>query len=253
MSKTPKKDEFFVGYNAKLSSADRRAMILTAGIGLVGVALGGAKAAVHQQGWGSGDWDMGEVRDIEGIVEQTPYPVLRTAALDGQMRSVSLVCSSKCGASAILAPYEGKPVWVRGTVISRGRHRLLAVVDNQDWLGDAKNAVAAPPVEEEYLGLAALNGEILDAKCWAGAMRPGSGKTHKACASLCIRMGGTPWFVAKDKAGKRAIFVLTGPEGEPLREEVLAMVGEPVRASGKLMRRDDLVQFRVDPAVIQAV
>jgi hypothetical protein len=169
------------------------------------------------------------------------------------MRSVSLVCSNKCGVSAQLAQFDGKPVWVRGSVIARGRHRLLAVVSDAEWVGPAQNASPVGAVQEEYLGRAALNGEILDAKCWTGAMRPGEGKTHKACASLCIRMGGTPWFLAKDKAGKRAVFVLTGPKGEPLRDEILPLVGEPVRASGRLIRRDDLVQFRVDPRTIHSV
>ncbi len=248
-----RKNNFFVGYHDRLHKPDRRAMVLAGGAGLFAAALAGAKLAVHQQAWGSGNWDQQKTIVIEGVVEQSPYPVLRTAVLDGQMRSVSLVCSSKCGVSAQLELLEGKSVWVRGSVIARGRHRLLAVVENADWIGETQNVQNIPAVTEDYLGRAALSGEILDAKCWSGAMRPGSGKTHKACASLCIRMGGTPWFLARDKNGKRAVFVLTGPKGEPLREAILPLVGEPVRVSGRLVRRDDLVQFRVDPAAIQSV
>ncbi len=244
---------FFVGYHDRLPKTDRRTMIITGAAALVGAAVFGAKLAVHQQARGSGQWDQGKIVDLTGMVEQSPYPVLRTASLDGQMRSVSLVCSNKCGVAAQLAEFEGQPVWVRGTVISRGRHRMLAVVSNAEWVGPAQGVTHPPKVQEEYLGRAALNGEILDAKCWTGAMRPSSGKTHKACASLCIRMGGTPWFLAKDKAGRRVVFVLTGPDGEPLRDEVLPLVGEPVRASGRMIRRDDLVQLRVDPRRIQSV
>ena len=250
---TKSKDTFFVGYADKLPPIDRRTMVILGGAGIAGSALIGAKLAVHQQARGNGTWDQSKMVDLTGMVEQSPYPVLRTASLDGRMRSVSLVCSNKCGVSAQLAQFEGKPVWVRGSVIARGRHRLLAVVSNAEWVGPAQNAAPVRAVQEEYLCRAALNGEILDAKCWTGAMRPGEGKTHKACASLCIRMGGTPWFLAGDKAGKRAVFVLTGPNGEPLRDEVLPLVGEPVRASGRLIRRDDLVQFRVDPRTMHSV
>ncbi len=249
----PGKNNFFVGYNAKLPRPDRRAMVLAGSAGLVGAALAGAKLAVHQRALGDGNWDQQKTITVEGVVEQSPYPVLRTAALDGKMRSVSLVCANKCGVDAQLAPLEGKSVWVRGSVISRGRHKLLAVVENAEWIGTAETTQHLPPVTEEYLGRAALSGEILDAKCWSGAMRPGEGKVHKACATLCIRMGGTPWFVAKDKKAKRAVFVLTGPEGQPIRQEVLPLVGEPVRVAGRLFRRDDLVQFRIDPAAIQSV
>jgi len=247
------KDNFFVGYHTKLPLPDRRAMILTGGAGLMGAALAGAKLAVHQQSRGSGKWDQDKIVTLHGRVEQSPYPVLRTSALDGQMRSVSLVCSSKCGVSAQLSYYGDQPVWVRGSVIERGRHRLLAVVSDADWVGQSQNPIPISPIKEEYLGRVALNGEILDAKCWTGAMRPASGKTHKSCASLCIRMGGTPWFLAKDKQGRRAVFVLTGPQGEPLRDEILPLLGEPIRASGRLFRRDDLVQLRVDPTSLHPV
>ena len=36
-----------------------------------------------------------------------------------------------------------------------------------------------------------LKGEIIDPKCYLGAMKPGGGKTHKACAMRCIA-GGIP-------------------------------------------------------------
>jgi hypothetical protein len=253
MPKNKKNSNFFVGYADALPRMDRRVMVLTGGLGLLGAGFAGAKLAVHQQNWGDGQWDQAKTIVLEGHVEQSPYPVLRTASLDGQLRSVSLVCSSKCGVSAQLLAFEGKTVWVRGSMIARGRHRLLAVVRDDAWIGEADTALPTAPVREEYLGRAALNGEILDAKCWTGAMRPGSGKTHKACASLCIRMGGTPWFWVKDKTGKQAVFELAGPKAEALRDEILPLVGEPVRVNGKLFKRDDLVQFRVDPDTIHPV
>jgi hypothetical protein len=253
MPKNNKGSSFFVGYADALPRMDRRAMVLTGGLGLLGAGFAGAKLAVHQQNWGEGHWEQEKILTLKGQIEQLPYPVLRTATLDGQMRSVSLVCSNKCGVSAQLLAFEGKSVWVRGSMIARGRHRLLAVVRDDAWIGEADTALPGVPVREEYLGRAALNGEILDAKCWTGAMRPGSGKTHKACATLCIRMGGTPWFLVKDKAGKRAVFVLAGPKGEALRDAILPLVGEPVRVNGKLFKRDDLVQFRVDPGTIHPV
>jgi hypothetical protein len=40
-------------------------------------------------------------------------------------------------------------------------------------------------------GLVKLTGEIVDSKCFLRVIAPGSGKTHKECASLRLR-GGIP-------------------------------------------------------------
>ncbi len=247
------KNGFFIGYADGLPAPDRR-FLLGAGLAAIaGPAFAGAKLAAHQMPVGSGHWNQAKILTLHGRVVQNPYPVLRTDGLDGTLRSVALVCSSKCGVDAQLAVFADKPVYVRGSVIKRGRHLLLAVVENAPWIGASDENLADEPVYVQDMGRITLNGEILDAKCWSGAMRPGRGKTHKSCASLCIRLGGAPWFVAPAAQGKRTIMVLAGPKGEAIRQEVLPFVGEPVRAKGRLVRLDDQVQFRIDPARIQMI
>jgi hypothetical protein len=43
-------------------------------------------------------------------------------------------------------------------------------------------------------------GEVVDAKCYLGAMKPGDGKSHKACATLCVTNGIPAMPVTADSA-----------------------------------------------------
>ena len=86
-----------------------------------------------------------------------------------------------------------------------------------------------------------LAGEILDAKCWFGAMRPGYGKTHKACAALCAR-GGLPLaFCQLDVCGDGAEApLLLDQYGRPFGREVLPHIADPVVLNGRLIEAGDV-------------
>jgi hypothetical protein len=55
-----------------------------------------------------------------------------------------------------------------------------------------------------------VRGEIVDSKCFLGVMVPGSGKTHKDCASLCLRGGIPPALYVRDQSGQ---IVALAPDG----------------------------------------
>jgi len=57
-------------------------------------------------------------------------------------------------------------------VVAVGDLRVLAKVAGD--VGEVPAAVA--------MGERTLRGEVIDPKCYIGAMKPGGGKTHKACA-----------------------------------------------------------------------
>jgi hypothetical protein len=80
----------------------------------------------------------------------------------------------------------------------------------------------------QALGDVSLAGEILDSKCWFGAMRPSSGKVHKACASLCIRGGIPPAFFARGPANQGALMIMT-TGGRAHGPALLELVADPVR------------------------
>jgi len=120
---------------------------------------------------------------------------------------------------------------------------MIAVADGMDWIRPDDSAVFAPPLpfpEPEPLGTVRLAGEILDTKCWFGAMRPSRGKPHKACAALCIRHGIPPALFARDGAGRETLLILTDG-GARHDAALLPFVGEPVEITGAARRAGNLL------------
>ena len=191
---------------------------------------------------------MGEIREWRGIATAEPYGMLRTLDLDGTPRTALLGCQGKCGVSAKIGALAGKPVIVKGSLIQRGQHAMLAVIDGLDWLREDESGsigdLAFPQAEQ--IMQVSLNGEILATKCWFGAMRPSSGKVHKACASLCIRSGLAPAFYVKDPQDQTALMIMTSG-GFGHNKDLLEYVADPVSITGQVQRFGDL--FLLDAPV----
>ena len=239
MSQDNKDNDFFIGW-ADTPQVDRRFFVRT-GIGLMGAsALGAAGVAALQNPPGAGGWDMANTREWTGIVTADPYPMLRTTDIDNTPRTALLACLGKCGVGARIAEVADGPATVRGSLIQRGRHAMIAVVDDMDWITPASGKIA-PALEfptPQFLTDIDLSGEILDSKCWFGAMRPSEGKVHKSCASLCIRGGIPPAFFAQDRQGAKMLMVMTSG-GLAHDETLLPLVADPVRIQGRLLQMGD--------------
>jgi hypothetical protein len=204
-------ESLFIGW-ADTPPADRR-LFLRAGIGLTAASAAvGFGLAALQQAPGSGQWDPDAVREWRGIVTAEPYAMLRTNDLTGGPRSALLSCLGKCGVATRIGSFAGQPVVVKGSLIQRGQQAMISVDEAGDWIrrdpAAAADASLAWP-EAQPLGELTLVGEILDSKCWFGAMRPSEGKVHKACASLCIRGGIPPAFFARGPGQKGALMIMT--------------------------------------------
>jgi hypothetical protein len=84
-----------------------------------------------------------------------------------------------------------------------------------------------------------LTGEIIDPKCYLGAMNPGEGKPHRSCAIRCISGGIMPVLTWTDNTGKKYYAALTGKNGKSINNEILFAVAEPVKVKGKLYKVDN--------------
>ncbi len=241
----------FIGW-ATPSAATRRGVLfggIAAALGAAGIA---GTLAATQGPPGDGAWDQSAVRDWDGLLVRAPYPMLRTRALGEGVRTAFLGGSGKLSVAGRLPAGLDGPVTVRASLIARGDHAMLAAVDDDAWIRPAAaqgDDLAFPaPVD---LGEAALQGEILDAKCWFGAMRPGYGKTHKACAALCAR-GRLPLAFCQTGAcitgGEAPLFL--DADGAPHTRAILPLVADPVLARGRLVQVGDVLQFRVAPDAI---
>jgi hypothetical protein len=177
---------------------------------------------------------------------------LRTRGLGGSVRTVFLASSGKTAVD-IDPQLFGQNVEVTGTLITRGRNAMMAVGDVLTPPTGVGDAVLAAP-EAIDLGPVMMVGEILDAKCWFGAMRPGYGKTHKACAALCAR-GGLPLAfcqIGTCGEGSEAPLLLD-ENGFAFGRAILPLVADPVILQGRRVVVGDVEQVRVSISEIRRV
>lgn len=240
-------EEFFVGYLPTPPGLTRFALGVAAVILVVfgGVAAGAAlleraPGAAHQR-----------PAEITGRLIAAPYGMVRYED-EGRIRHVLLVRGGKFGAPARdVTRLDGRAVTVQGLALERDGRELLelrAAIAEAALDDDARARLDAVPTED--LGDVTVDGEIVDSKCYYGRMRPGGGRTHRACAQVCIAGNIPPVLVTHDRAGRATHYLLASRDGTSVAREVLPFVAEPVRVSGRLSRVADLLVLRIDPSTI---
>jgi hypothetical protein len=99
-----------------------------------------------------------------------------------------------------------------------------------------------------------LRGEIVDFKCYLGAMKPGDGKTHKACAALCISNGIPPMLITRNERGDLEYVLLEDADGASVSDRVAPFAGEPIEVEGALHSIGSLKVLRLSrdsPRLVQ--
>lgn len=237
-------EPLYVGYRP-LPSRDRAALLLIIPALTIAFGVLGGVIAGSQRNPGAGAWHA-DVRDWHGTIALDPFPML---LMDG--RAYFLVAEGKHGVQDRVREFDGVGVRLRGTLIERSGRRLIEVSSTDDALsrmieGDAIRGAAARDDASGSSRPISILAEIVDGKCYLGAMKPGDAKGHKACATLCIEGGLPPLVIELKSLGSRftcpptsvqpdEIFPLLRVEGSTtLPPTVLAMVGEPVRITGTL-------------------
>jgi len=244
---TKRADDFFIGWSAEAPKADRRFLLGAGGLLLAGAVLGGAASGARSSDPGPGSWDQAGVGETTGLLVADPYPAL-IHETDNGLRTAFLASNGKLGVAGRLPKdLVGGAAVVRGTLIKRGERTMIALADAPDAIRPPSPGFT-PPVrpKPEDMGESLSDGEILDAKCWFGAMRPGWGKTHKSCAALCAR-GGLPlaWCTAGACGVATDAPLFLDVNGRPHAPAILPWVADPVLAKGRLWRVGDVTQFRV--------
>lgn len=244
MSKNMKEAPFYVGYLAVLPPGLRFFLIGVAA-GLIGMfaalalAIG---AAQDDPGPGSFLWGAGQ-QTVIGLVETKPYPLLHVIQGSAHIptgQTIMLSNPFKNGAQQRLDKYNGQVAILRGIALKRGDIDFLQV-------GQATAAIESAELpERQSLGRWRLKGEICDGKCLAGAMRPGRGLSHRACANLCLIGGIPPVFVSSAPVEGRDFFLLADKDGGPLPQRYLKHVALFVSLDGEMERRGTLLIFKVD-------
>lgn len=200
--------------------------------GLAGLVLGTAAAtALTQRDPGPAVWNTSSTATLTGTIVADPYPMLLPA--DGSP-GVLLVGVGKVGPPDEAVAMAGGVADVTGYTLERDGVRALEVQSVQPAQGSPAPSRTAPV----DLGSHAIATEILDSKCYLGAMKPGDGTGHKACATLCVAGGVPPMIAWTDDTGTTHYALLTAPDGSPMPEHYHGLVAEPVTIEGRLASRD---------------
>jgi hypothetical protein len=248
----PSERGFFVGYFKKVPADVRRLMIGFIVFFITGMASASVLLSINTDSPGAGRY-VDELRGerLIGTMETSPYPILRVPGTSLRPpRAVMLAGSGKFGVDDRALQLAGKAARVGGVFVKRGDLEMLLVGGRDDLTAADPQATGLPtPSPSENLGRWRLTGEICDGKCAAGAMRPGTGLAHKACANLCITGGVPPVFVSTVPVYGHDYFLLASSDDGPMPAYLLDKTGVPVVLEGTIERRDDLLIFKADGLV----
>ncbi|MEO1129318.1 MAG: hypothetical protein AAFX05_06350 [Planctomycetota bacterium] len=238
-------NDFYVGY-LPTPPRDRRFLRIAVPLLLwCGVAVSGA-VAWRMNDPGNGVWNTDDTMQWEGTLHERPYPLLEMDDEAGQRTMVMLVTDGKRGVQEWVTGLDGNRVRISGFEIRRDGRRMLALPgdDAIDVLGQAESMARSQGATD-----VTLRGEIVDSKCFLGAMKPGEGRGHKPCAVLCIQGGIPAVLVARNAEGEASYTLLTDATGTgPFDDALLRHVAEPVEVQGVLRQLGDL-----DVLAIQSV
>ena len=246
---------FFVGYLNSVPRPLAIFLVVVAAV-LVGSMAGLAFALgtnVNDPGDGAFARKLGR-QEMTGVLLEKPYPILRVRpdATSSEPRTIMLTVPGKRSVKGRGRKLFGQVVDVSGFLFQRGDIDMLQV-QGRNALKAAEAGEGEPPPEftpasAESLGRWRLIGEICDSKCHLGAMRPGDGLAHKACANLCITSGAPPIFVTAEEgavAGE-TFLLMADQDGGPLPDHFRDYVAVLVELEGEVERLDDLLVFKVD-------
>jgi hypothetical protein len=245
---------FFVGYlpvpaGLRLFLAAVAAFLI-GGFAALAVSIGATRedpgAAAFHFDWGP--------QTIVGVLQAKPYPVVHVVRGSDRIpagRTVMLAGEGKRGEQLRAAALDGRMVQVKGIAIRRGDLDAVQVFDGAGDFTEAKTP--AQPVAVKKQGRWRLAGEICDGKCLAGAMRPGRGMSHRACANLCLIGGLPPVFMSSKPIGGSAYLLLADSNGEPLPASVLDYVALYVAVEGEVETRGSMPVFKIDLASLKVL
>ena len=244
-SEQTERDPFYVGYLPLPKVIKRFLVPWLVGNFVLAVGIAAVVASNHREP-GDGVWENSQRIEIKGEIIITPYPVLKT-----EDRGTYLLAEQgKNGAQSRLNTLDrsaGPYYSVSGYLVKRDGRKMIEID------GTLKQPIE--PVsffrplefpETTDLGTHTLRGEIVDPKCYLGAMQPGDGKTHKVCATLCIKGGIPPMLVVRNDAGETAAYLLTDAQGKAFPESHHEYIADPIEITGQVLRDGDLLILRAD-------
>jgi len=250
-------DEFYIGWEAKAAPGIGNMVRKVVLVALVLALFVSVVLAVSQRMIGVSVFEWGNHKTFQGILQTKPHPHLLVArpgnaADQPAFSTYYLVAPWKFGVDVdAIAPLDGKPVSLKGTLIYRGNQTMIEVVPSSVVETNAAGSVIPP--QAMSLGRQTLIGEIVDSKCFLGVMNPGQLTPHRACAIRCISGGVPPVLLVRQKDAPPIYLLLVSGDGNPVNKQVLDLVAEPVEITGEVERQGELLILKADPGTYRRI
>lgn len=226
------------------------ALVLVAGFAALGWAIG---ASQDNPGDGAFRFDWGR-QNVTGVIYTQPAPHALIVEGNERLPAGHVLMFTAGGKFSVLPraePLDGQLAMLSGVLLKRGDLDMMQVDGGENGLKPAEGQ--APALEVEQLGRWRLAGEICDGKCLAGAMRPGKGIAHKACANLCLIGDIPPVFVSTQPVAGAEYLLVAGPDGKQMPREWLDLVASYIEVEADIERRGDLLIMKIDPATMKVL
>jgi len=200
-----------------------------------------------------------EVAEYTGKLSNYPFPhILFTKGKDvfgnPKYEVLPLVNAWKFGADSLIAKWnvtnENDMATIQGTIIIRDSVKAMELTNKENAFLSPKTPTSNIKPEVKKIGLVTIQGEIIDPKCYLGAMNPGEGKPHRSCAIRCISGGIMPMITYMEN-GQKKYAVLLGENGEKINSQVLDFVAEPVEIKGVLYTYENWNYIQINPNFIK--
>lgn len=230
-------DPFYVGY-LPAPTAHRRAMKSFIVLLALWLSMMGSVLVLTQRDPGAAVWDTSNERTWSGTLVEHPYPMLIPDDTDTQ-QALFVVAMGKRGAHDRLRPGFGHRVTLRGYELQREGRRMIELAETPDALQIGEPTTQPPLFSHQNPDLdtnqdrVELIGEIIDGKCYLGAMKPGDGFGHRACATLCLQGGLPPMFAAEGETGTTLYPLLIVDDSTELDDATLSKVARRVRIQAR--------------------
>lgn len=243
-------EPFFVGWG-KVPKALRLFLASVAVFLVIGFAALSYATSATQTDTGGGAF-MGRVQ-VTGVLQYNPYPILHVinSSKFASGDTILLSGSGKRGAFEQAEGLDGKIVEANGIRLDRGGLKGMQLRNGQRGLKLAEDQDQSLDVEIESLGRWKVQGEICDGKCLGGAMRPGTGLAHRACAVLCLLGDVAPVFVASGPIDGSEFLLLSDPQGSAVTSTLLDYTALLVEVEGVVERHGDMLVFKIEPNTLK--
>jgi hypothetical protein len=241
-------NEFYIGWMPKAPVSFARLVTKVLLIIIPAMLLIGYLISVNQRKFSTASFEYGKLTELTGIYYNNPVPLLKVYDKNREAITVPLIGYGKQGAESAIMEIEnekklslnGKEVKLKGNLLYNEGKILMQIDKIDNPVVEVGSGSTFSIIEKDY-GTQIIRGEIVDPKCFFGAMKPGEGKVHRDCAIRCILGGIPPVLHVQNEKGESNFYLLVGPNGEKLNEAVQEFVAESVSIEAKVKQQDDWI------------